>query len=217
MENNHGLKLVLTSGVFFGLLNCALASSLVAVFDDAVPGQDREANRAVVAALESLGFKVETLDVAGMANLSRDRHAALVLPSCEAIPRSVAVSALSFVQAGGPAVFTGGPMLDKEVFRRDGRWYTREMVEAELARAPIGFRPPCLYVGFNERAWHRVHNGRAPEGSYFRREGDCLHLSSAVGGVRGVGRQPLDRNAADRRGLDARDVVAQRFPILARF
>ena len=178
MENNHGLKLVLTSGVFVWLLNCAFASSLVTVFDDAVPGQDRKANRAVVVALESRGFKVETLDVAGMANLSRDRHAALVLPSCEAIPRPVAASALSFVQAGGPTVFTGGPMLDKEVFRRDGRWYTREMVEAELARTPIGFRPPCLYAGFNERAWHRVHNGRALEGSFFRREGDCFHLST---------------------------------------
>ena len=151
---------------------------MIAVFDDAVPGQDREANRAVVAALESRGFKVETLDVAGMANLSTNRYAALVVPSCEAVPRSVAASALAFVQSGGPAVFTGGPMLDKEVFRRDGRWYTREMVEAELARAPIGFRPPCLSDGFSERAWHRVHNGRAPEGSFFRREGDCLHLST---------------------------------------
>ena len=178
MENNCRLKLVLASVVFFGLLNCALASSLVAVFDDAVPGQDRKANQAVVAALESRGFKVEALDVAGMANLSRDRHAALVVPSCEAIPRSVAASALSFVQSGGPAVFTGGPMLDKEVFRRDGRWYTREMVESELARAPIGFRPPCLSDGFNERAWHRVHNGRAPEGSFFRREGNFFHLST---------------------------------------
>ena len=178
MENNHRLKLVLASGVLLRLLNCALASSLVAVFDDAVPGQDRESNRAIVTALESRGFKVETLDVAGMAKLSCDRHAALVVPSCEAIPRSVAASALSFVQAGGPAVFTGGPMLDKEVFRREGRWYTREMVEAELARAPIGFRPPCLSDGFDERAWHRVHNGRAPEGSFFRREGDDFHLST---------------------------------------
>ena len=160
------------------LLNCVLAASLVAVFDDAVPGQDREANREVVAALEARGFQVERLDVAGMANLSRDRYAALVVPSCEAVPRSVAASALAFVQAGGPAVFTGGPMLDREVFRRDGRWYTREMVDAELARAPIGFRPPCLSNGFDERAWHRVHNGRAPEGSFFRREGDCLHLST---------------------------------------
>ena len=160
------------------LLNCVLAASLVAVFDDAVPGQDREANRAVVTALESRGFKVETLDVAGMVNLSRDRHAALVVPSCEAVPRSVAASAIAFVQAGGPTLFMGGPLLDKEVFRRDGRWYTREMVEAELARAPIGFRPPCLSSGFNERAWHRVHNGRAPAGSFFRREGDCLHLST---------------------------------------
>ena len=178
MENNHVMKLAQASGIFFGLLNCAFASSLVAVFDDAVPGQDRESNRMVVAALESRGFKVETLDVAGMANLSSDRHAALVVPSCEAIPRSVAASALSFVQAGGPAVFTGGPMLDKEVFRRDGRWYTREMVDAEIARAPVGFRPPCLSNGFDERAWHRAHNGRAPEGSFFRREGDCFHLST---------------------------------------
>ena len=151
---------------------------MIAVFDDAVPGQDREANRAVVAALEARGFKVETLDVAGMANLSTNRYAALVVPSCEAVPRSVAASALAFVQAGGPAVFTGGPMLDKEVFRLDGRWYTREMVEAELARVPIGFRPPCLSESFNERVWHRVHNGRAPEGSFFRREGDCFHLST---------------------------------------
>ena len=110
------------------LLNCVLAASMIAVFDDAVPGQGREANRAVVAALESRGFKVETLDVAGMANLSTNRYAALVVPSCEAIPRSVAASAIAFVQAGGPAVFTGGPMLDKEVFRRDGRWHTRETV-----------------------------------------------------------------------------------------
>ena len=151
---------------------------MIAVFDDAVPGQDREANRAVIAALEARRFKVETLDVAGMANLSTNRHAALIVSSCEAIPRSVAASALAYVQSGGPAVFTGGPMLDKEVFRRDGRWYTREMVAAELARAPIGFRPPCLSDGFAERAWHRVHNGRAPEGSFFRREGDCFHLST---------------------------------------
>jgi hypothetical protein len=180
MENNHGLKLVLASGVLLRLLNCALASSLVAVFDDAVPGQDRESNRAIVTVLASRGFKVETLDVAGMANLSRDRHAALVVPSCEAIPRSVAASALSFVQTGGPTVFTGGPMLDKEVFRREGRWYTREMVEAELARAPIGFRPPCLSDGFNERTWHRVHNGRAPEGSYFRREAAISSMCCAA-------------------------------------
>ena len=160
------------------LLNCVLAASMIAVFDDAVPGQDREANRAVAVALEARGFKVETLDVAGMAKLSTNRYAALVVSSCEAIPRSVAASALTFVQSGGPAVFTGGPMLDKEVFHRDGRWYTREMVANELARAPIGFRPPCLSDGFDERAWHRVHNGRAPEGSFFRREGYCLHLST---------------------------------------
>ena len=160
------------------LLNCMLAASMIAVFDDAVPGQDREANRAVVTALESRGFKVETLDVAGMASLSRDRHAALVVPSCEAVPRSVAASAIAFVQAGGPTLFMGGPLLDKEVFRRDGRWYTREMVESELVRTPVGFRPPCLSSGFNEHAWHRVHNGRAPAGSFFRREGDCLHLST---------------------------------------
>ena len=233
------------------LLNCVLAASLVAVFDDAVPGQDREANREVVAALEARGFQVERLDVAGMANLSRDRYAALVVPSCEAVPRSVAASALAFVPSGGPAVFTGGPMLDKEVFRRDGSWYTREMVEDELARAPIGFRPPCLSDKFNAQGWHRVHNGRAPEGSFFRREGDCLHLSTvplmgwdvfhSPRGMRFFGdgetmfavtakadetntvlsvafvESDGSRDGADRRGLDARDVVARRFPPLARF
>ena len=107
------------------LLNCVLAASMIAVFDDAVPGQDREANRAVAAALEARGFKVETLDVAGMANLSTNRYAALVVPSCEAVPRSVAASALAFVQTGGPAVFTGGPMLP--AFRRRVGAYVRSV------------------------------------------------------------------------------------------
>ena len=70
-------------------LNCVLAASMIAVFDDAVPGQDREANRAVVAALETRGFKVETLDAAGMANLSTNRYAALVVPSYSFVTASV--------------------------------------------------------------------------------------------------------------------------------
>ena len=160
------------------LLNCVLAASLVAVFDDAVPGQNREANRDVVAALEARGFQVETLDAAGMANLSRDRYAALVVPSCEAVPCSVAASALSFVHAGGPTLFMGGPLLDGEVFRRDGRWYTREIVADELARAPIGFRPPCLSGTFNAQVWRRARDGRTVDGSFFRREGDEFHLST---------------------------------------
>ena len=47
------------------LLNCVLAASMIAVFDDAVPGQDREANRAVVAALESRGRVVVRLEARG--------------------------------------------------------------------------------------------------------------------------------------------------------
>ena len=167
----------------FGTLTAATllmaAAPLVAVFDDAVPGQNREANRAVVTALEARGFQVETLDVTGMATLSRNRHAALVVPSCEAVPRSVAASSIVFAQAGGPTLFMGGPMLDREVFCRAGRWYTREMVAEELARTPVGFRPPCLSDKFNMQRWHRVHNGRAPDGSFFSREGDTLHLSTA--------------------------------------
>lgn len=161
------------------LLNCVLAASLVAVFDDAaVPGRDREANDSVVAALEERGFQVERLDVAGMANLSRDRYTALVVPSCEAMPRVAAAHAIDFVQKGGPALFTGGPMLDGRVFRLDGRWCTRELMDAELANSPIGFRPPCLGDRFDHSKWHRVHDPRSTEGSFFRREGDCLHLST---------------------------------------
>ena len=70
----------------------------------------------------------------------------------------------------------GGPLLDKEVFRCDGRWYTREMVADELARAPIGFRPPCLSDKFNAHAWRRARDGRTVDGSFFRREGDVFHL-----------------------------------------
>ena len=68
----------------------AVASPRVAVFDDALPGQDRNLNGAIVSALSAKGFAVETLDIAGMRSLATNCYAALVVLSCEAVTPSVA-------------------------------------------------------------------------------------------------------------------------------
>lgn len=156
-----------------------VASPRVAVFDDALPGQDRNLNGAIVSALSAKGFAVETLNVAGMRNLATNCYAALVVPSCEAVTPSVAAAAVQFVHAGGPTLFTGGPLLDGKVFRRADRWYTQPMVDAEVARQPRGYRPPFLNDAFAEKNWSRSRNGSSTDGSFFRREANGeFHLST---------------------------------------
>ncbi len=170
--------MVALSFVFLSAVFCACpAAPRVALFDEAVPGQDRAANAALKAVLERRGYVVDCLDAAAFANLEKQHLAACVLPSCEAVPESVAAMALRLVHAGVPMVFLGGPLLDRKVEKRAGRWYTREMMDAALAQAPLGYRCPELGAAFKPETWRRSQSHGAAAGSFLRREGEELHLS----------------------------------------
>lgn len=163
-----------------GFLVChsvCIAAPRVVLFDDAVPGQDRAANAALRQMLERRGYEVEPRSVQTFAEGLKDPSAALVVPSCDAVPRCVAHAALKHVRAGGPTVFLGGPLLDRELLPLNGSWYTREMVAEELARTPVGFRPPALQDSFQAAAWRRSKGAGANPDSFIRREGEELHLS----------------------------------------
>ena len=161
------------------VLCCAVAgraAERVLVFDDAIPGQDRVQNARLVERLRRRGYEVAAGTAGSFAaELVTNRPAALVVPSCQAVPPAVGAAALTFARSGGPTIFLGGPLLDEKLVCHNGRWHTRREMDAQRNAAPV--TTPCgpLGAAFDPKLWWR--SSSTVSDSFLRREGDELHLS----------------------------------------
>ena len=135
----------------------------IALFDDEVPGADREANRLLADALVARGFGVTRLSAEQMVVpdlLSALRFHMVAIPNCVSFPAGAFEAVMQFAREGGHVLFVGGPFLDNPLIRVGGQWVDGAGIERLLRDTGIAHRPFAIAPDLDLSGWARTCRDR---------------------------------------------------------
>ncbi len=140
----------------------------IALFDDHLPGIDRELAEVLGATLRQPGVKVSLLSAAQVCDpkiLSPDEFFLYIIPQCRTYPAAGLETLVAFARGRGHVLCLGGPLLDDPLWSSAAGWLNRGAIQSAKRDVAAQHRP---FTGdlASAASWQRTCNDPVTPGSW---------------------------------------------------